>query len=77
MAQTFKMHDAKTQLSSLVARAMDGEDIVIARGNTPQVKLVPVDGKPDRVPGALKGKILIDDSFFDPMTEEELALWGF
>lgn len=75
MATTYKMHEAKTHLSSLVARAMAGEDIVIARGDSPQVMLVPVGGKPRRVPGALKGKISIPDSFFEPMSEEELALW--
>lgn len=36
------MHDAKTQLSDLVARAEAGEDIVIARRNKPAVRLVPV-----------------------------------
>jgi prevent-host-death family protein len=36
------MHDAKTQLSDLVARAEAGEEIVIARRNLPAVKLVPV-----------------------------------
>ena len=45
------MHDAKTQLSDLVARAEAGEEIVIARRNRPVVRLVPVqaldsDGKP-------------------------------
>lgn len=37
------MHDAKTQLSNLVARAEAGEEIVIARRNKPAVRLVPVD----------------------------------
>jgi prevent-host-death family protein len=36
------MHDAKTQLSDLVARAEAGEEVVIARRNLPAVKLVPV-----------------------------------
>ena len=36
------MHDAKTQLSDLVARAEAGEEIVIARRNKPAVLLVPV-----------------------------------
>ncbi|MEN2787725.1 type II toxin-antitoxin system Phd/YefM family antitoxin [Sphingomonas qilianensis] len=77
MATTVKMHDAKTHLSSLVARAVAGEEIIIARGDAPQVKLTPIAPatKPNRVPGALKGKISIPDGFFDPMTEEELALW--
>lgn len=39
---TINMHDAKTQLSDLVARAEAGEDIVIARRNKPVVRLVRV-----------------------------------
>ncbi len=42
------MHQAKTQLSDLVARAEAGEEIVIARRNKPAVKLVPV-GDTDKV----------------------------
>ena len=74
---TVKMHEAKTHLSRLVARAVDGEDIVIARGDKPQVKLVPVEEKPKpkRVFGALAGQISIPDSFFEPMSDEELRLW--
>ena len=34
---TVNMHDAKTQLSDLVARAEAGEEIVIARRNKPTV----------------------------------------
>ena len=52
------MHDAKTQLSDLVARAEAGEDIVIARRNRPAVRLIKVEAvlpshRPRRVPGAL------------------------
>jgi prevent-host-death family protein len=39
---TINMHDAKTQLSDLVARAEAGEEIVIARRNKPAVRLVAV-----------------------------------
>ena len=42
---TINMHDAKTQLSDLVARAEAGEDIVIARRNKPAVRLVRVIGR--------------------------------
>lgn len=75
MATTVKMHEAKTQLSSLVARAVGGEEIVIARGDKPQVKLVAVDAKPKRVFGSMKGQFEIDDRFFEPLPEEELAAW--
>lgn len=42
---TINMHDAKTQLSDLVARAEAGEEIVIARRNKPAVRLVPVEAR--------------------------------
>jgi prevent-host-death family protein len=75
MATTVKMHEAKTHLSSLVARALAGEEIVISRGDKPQVKLVPVETKPKRVFGSMKGQFAIDDRFFEPLPEKELAAW--
>lgn len=75
MASVFKVHEAKTNLSKLIERALAGEDVVIDRGDKPAVKLVPVEGKPKRVPGTLKGKIHLDDSFFDPLPEDELRRW--
>ena len=77
-----KMHQAKTQLSKLVAAALAGEDVVIARGSEPMVRLTPVEAKPPRPTrvkrrfGALKGKIAFSDSFFDPLPDDELALWN-
>lgn len=44
------MHEAKTQLSRLVERAVHGEDVVITRRGKPAVRLVPVDANvTDRV----------------------------
>ena len=49
---------------------------MIARGDKPVVRLVPVDApRPKRVPGTLKGKLEVPDSFFDPLPEDELRLW--
>ena len=77
MATTFKMHEAKTHLSKLVARAMEGEEIVIASGNHPKVKLVPVEAPTPvkRQFGSMKGQFVLPDSFFDPLPEDELRLW--
>ena len=77
MATTVKMHEAKTHLSKLVARAMAGEEIIIASGNHPKVKLVPVDAEPvvKRQFGSMKGQFVLPDSFFDPLPEDELRLW--
>jgi prevent-host-death family protein len=71
------VHKAKTNLSKLIARAEAGEEIVIARGKQPAVRLTSVSiptGK--RVPGLFKGKYHLPDAFFfDPLPEEELRAW--
>jgi len=70
------MHQAKTTLSKLVQRACAGEEIVIARGSTPLVKLVPVERSlPERRFGALKGKLTVSPRFFEPLPEAELSAW--
>jgi prevent-host-death family protein len=70
------IHQAKTQLSKLIAAAERGEEVVISRRETPVVKIVPVEQAKKRVFGALKGKIDIGPEFFDPLPEDELALWN-
>lgn len=71
---TFTVHQAKTNLSKLIEKAEAGEEIVIARGSEPAVRLVPVPKKyPKRKFGAYKGEFTVPDSFFDPLPEEELA----
>ena len=70
------IHKAKATLSHLIERACAGEEVVIARGKRPLVKLVPVThAEPERKFGALRGKLVVDDSFFDPLPEEELVAW--
>ena len=71
---TYTVHQAKTQLSKLIEQAEQGEEVVIARGEKPAVKLVPVANKnPKRVFGAYKGEFELPETFFDPLPEEELA----
>jgi antitoxin (DNA-binding transcriptional repressor) of toxin-antitoxin stability system len=41
MAQV-TIHEAKTHLSKLIQRALEGEEIIIAKGKQPMVKLVVV-----------------------------------
>jgi prevent-host-death family protein len=73
---SFPIHKAKAGLSKLVARACAGEDVVISRGKRPLVRLVPVDRPvPERKFGALRGKLVVDDTFFDPLPAAELAAW--
>lgn len=71
------VHEAKTNLSQLIARAQKGEEIIISRGPVPVARLVPIVGAiaPKRQPGTLKGLITISASFHDPLPDEELDLW--
>ena len=69
------VHEAKTQLSRLLAQAEAGEDVVIARRGEPVARLVAYKPKGKRQPDVLKGKVVIPDSFFEPLPEEELRLW--
>lgn len=55
------LHDAKTHLSRYVARAVAGEEVVIAKAGTPLVRLVPVEpahGK--RRGGFLRRQAVVD-----------------
>ena len=73
---TITVHAAKTNLSKLIERALSGEDVIIARGDTPVVRLVPVHAvRPLRQPGTLKGSVSIPDSFFEPLPADELVEW--
>ncbi len=74
MAQ-FSVHDAKTHLSRLIADALAGGEVVIARGNVPAVRLVPVNPRGRRRFGALKGKITVDARLYEPLPEDELEGW--
>ncbi|HEY1461901.1 MAG TPA: type II toxin-antitoxin system prevent-host-death family antitoxin [Terriglobales bacterium] len=70
------IHKAKTNLSKLIEKACSGEEVVIARGDTPVVKLVPIRaaGK-KRVSGRLKGLLKIGPEYFEPLPPEELEGW--
>ena len=72
---TVNVHEAKTHLSRLLAQVEAGEDVVIARGGKPVARLVYFQERGKRQFGSMKGKIELDDSFFDPLPEDELALW--
>jgi prevent-host-death family protein len=65
VTETVNMHEAKSRLSQLVAKAEAGEEVVIARAGKPAVRLVPVapPKKPRRKPGLWKGKGWIAPDF--------------
>lgn len=71
------VHAAKTNLSRLIAQACSGEEIIIARGSEPVVKLVPIRAVPQkREPGTLRGQFTVPPSFFEPLPEDEIDSWN-
>lgn len=79
-AKTVTIHEAKTNLSKLIKRACEGEDIIIARGSEPVARLVPLKSKKrakaQRPLGLFKGQFTIGPEFFEPLPEDELEAWG-
>ena len=70
---TINVHDAKKHFSRLITRVESGEEIIIAKAGKPVARIVPLTGKTQkRVPGTAKGRIVIDNSFFEPLPEEVL-----
>jgi len=63
------VHEAKTQLSKLLKRAHEGEEIVLAKAGKPYARLVPLEEAQPRVHGMVKGRV--DDAFFEPLPESE------
>ena len=72
---TVNVHEAKTNLSRLLAQVEAGEDVVIARNGKPVARLVRCTRPLRRKPGSMEGQFTVPDSFFDPLPEEELAPW--
>ena len=76
---TVTAHQTKPPPYKLTPAAEGGEEVVIARGDKPAVRLVPFAPEfatpPTRRFGALREEGRFDDSFFDPLPEDELRRW--
>ena len=73
MSTTVKISEAKAHLSELLARVEAGEEVIIARGNDPIVRLSRIRKETDR-------QVLLDEvraarSKMQPVTHEEIMAW--
>ncbi|WP_343713823.1 type II toxin-antitoxin system Phd/YefM family antitoxin [Inquilinus sp.] len=69
------VHVAKTHLSKLIDAALSGEEVVIAKGRKPVVKLVAIPQSKFQI-GLLKDELGgPGPDFFEPMSEDDLAAW--
>ena len=71
--QTVNIHEAKTNLSKLIAKAVNGEPFIIAKAGKPMVKVVAIDApepKAMRRLGFGDGTSIIPDDFDTFMQKE-------
>ena len=73
----FTIHEAKTNLSKLIKLVEAGEEVMIARGSTNVVRVVPIEQpiRKSRGYGAWKDLVGKLPDFLEPMSAEELSLW--
>ena len=74
MAVTANIAEAKARLSHLIDAALLGQEVVIARRGTPEVKLVPLTPPRRRELGFVPGHL--PDTFFDALPDDELEAWS-
>lgn len=72
--QQVTIHAAKTNFSKLIEAALRGEEIIIAKGSKPVVRLVPVTQDTFQI-GPLAGQLGAGPDFFEPMDAGELERW--
>jgi len=73
--ESVNMHEAKTRLSQLVARAVKGEAFIIAKAGKPVVRVTAIEtpetGKQKRI-GFMAGEFKVPDDF-DRMEQDEIT----
>ena len=75
-AMQMNIAEAKAKLSELVAAAERGEEVILARGGHPVVRMVAAfPTKPKFRFGVAAGEVDRVPDFLEPMTEDDLALW--
>ena len=73
MENIVNVHEAKTHLSRILERVIEGEEFVIAKAGKPYARLIPLEYKKVREPGMIKGSV--DSAFFEPLPKEEIEAW--
>ncbi len=77
MTITENIYAAKTHFSKLIDRALQGDEVIIAKAGKPLVCLVPYAQlhPTGRTPGTAKGQFSMADDFEAPLPESEIEEW--
>ena len=73
MTKSVGVHEAKTQLSRLLAEVAAGEEVIITRRGEEVASLVPVRRGSGRRFGIDRGRFVVPDDFDDPLPDDLLA----
>jgi len=76
MSRIVNMHEAKTNLSELVAEVEAGGEVILARAGKPVARLMPLRKARPRRLGRWKGKVRMSKTFDAPLSAKDLAGWG-
>lgn len=70
------VHEAKTHFSKLLEKAHTGEEIILAKAGKPYARLMPLAPVlAKRQPGRLSALGPIENAFFEPLPQADLAGW--
>ena len=70
----FNIHSAKTNLSKLIEAALAGDEVIIAKGSKPVVRLVPIPNVGFKL-GILKEELGSTPDFLSTMSDDDLDIW--
>jgi len=78
IVKKINMHDAKTHLSRYVNELAEGEVLVLCNRNEPVAEIRSLRTRPAVKPriGVAKGKLVVPDSFFEPLSEDILKAFA-
>lgn len=65
------IHEAKSQLSRLIERALEGEEVTIAKAGHPLVRLIPICPVKPAL-GSARGTVVMRPGWDAPMTPDEV-----
>jgi prevent-host-death family protein len=71
--ETVNIHEAKTHLSRLIQKAVDGEPFIIAKAGKPLVKVTAIEKEPvdtSRRLGFMRGQFKVPDDIKTPFKDE-------
>ncbi|GIJ27217.1 antitoxin [Micromonospora qiuiae] len=73
-AAQFNIHEAKTNLSRIIERVEQGEEVVISRAGQPVAKVIPLVRRVNRTArGSLRGKLVLAEDWDAPEVNEAIA----